>query len=105
MLFQITVYVPKSHKEQVKMAIFKAGAGQYQGYDSCSWECLGQGQFRPLPGSEPFIGDINKIEVVPEYKIETLCHEDKLPAVINALKNSHPYETPAYTVTQLIACE
>ncbi len=100
MLFQISFYVPESHKEQVKAAIFAAGAGKYQGYDCCSWECLGQGQFRPLAGSKPFIGEQNKIEMVSEYKVETLCQADDLSAVIHALKNSHPYETPAYAIVK-----
>jgi hypothetical protein len=82
----------------VKQAVFSAGAGRYDGYDSCSWETLGTGQFRPLSGSKPFIGQQDKIETVPEYRVETICEEKFIKPVLNALLEAHPYETPAYEV-------
>ncbi len=95
---KLVFFVPESHKEMVKFAIFSAGAGRYEGYDSCSWETLGTGQFRPLPRSNPFIGQQDQIETVPEYRVETICDEKLIKPVLRALLDAHPYETPAYEV-------
>lgn len=97
-MLKLAFFVPESHKEAVKAAIFAAGAGRYDGYDSCSWEVLGQGQFRPLPGSQPFIGSEHQLEIVAEYRVETICADAYIKAVLQALIAAHPYETPAYEV-------
>lgn len=93
--------MPEAECEKVKEAMFDAGAGKIDHYDSCSWQVLGEGQFRPLQASQPFIGEINKLEKVAEYKVEMLCVKDRVKSVIEALKASHPYEVPAYLVLKL----
>lgn len=95
-MYKLVFFVPESHKELVKEAIFNAGAGQFDGYEFCSWETLGTGQFRPLSGSQPFIGESGKIERVNEYRVETICTNDTIKAAVSALKLAHPYEEPAY---------
>jgi hypothetical protein len=99
--YQISFYVPETHCDKVKQAMFDAGAGRLENYDSCAWQTLGQGQFKPLPGSQPFLGETDKLETVSEYKVEMLCDDEHLSAAIQALKSSHPYEVPAYSVIQL----
>jgi len=83
--------------------MFDAGAGVLGDYQECSWQVLGQGQFRPLKDSQPYLGEINKLEKVAEYKVEMLCPEKALKRVIQALKSSHPYEVPAYSVIEIKA--
>jgi len=100
--YQIQVYIPTTHTNQVKQAMFKAGAGVLGDYENCSWQILGEGQFRPLKGSNPFIGKSDKLEKVQEYKVEMFCVAEKLEAVIKAMKSSHPYEVPAYGVIELV---
>lgn len=100
-LYQISFYVPKTHGELVKQTMFDAGAGKIGNYDHCAWQTLGQGQFKPLSGSQPFLGKTDELETVDELKIEMMCHEIHLNAAINALKSSHPYEMPAYSVIKL----
>jgi len=99
-IYKLEFYVPETHLNAVKTAVFKAGAGVMGNYDCCSWETLGTGQFRPLEGSNPFIGTLSKIEQVKEYKIETICEESVLNDVIRELKRSHPYELPAYQIIE-----
>jgi len=101
-MYQISFYVPLNFAEKVKENMFKAGAGKVGNYDSCSFEYKGIGQFRPLSGSSPFIGEQGKIEKVEELKIEMICKKEFIQAAIHALKSSHPYETPAYYVTELV---
>jgi len=101
-MVKITFYVPESHLEAVKAALFAAGAGRVGAYDCCAWQVKGQGQFRPLAGSNPFIGQQGVSEVVDEYKVELVCDEGHLHAAVAALKQAHPYEEPAYDVVQLL---
>jgi len=70
-------------------------------YDSCSWQVLGQGQFRPLKGSNAFIGQQGQLERVEEYRVEMVCLDECAEAVLSALKLSHPYEEPAYLFRKL----
>jgi hypothetical protein len=95
-MIQVTVFVPLSHKEFVKAAMFAAGGGKIGNYDFCCFEQVGIGQFRPLVGSQAFVGTINQVEMVEEVRIEMVCDESHYKQVIDAMKASHPYETPAY---------
>jgi len=95
-IYKLEFYVPQTHLEIVKKAIFNAGAGKLENYDCCAWQTTaGTGQFRPCSGSKPFIGKLNKIEYVDEVKVELVCDERFIDATITALRSSHPYETPA----------
>ncbi|MGB1747719.1 MAG: NGG1p interacting factor NIF3 [Pseudohongiellaceae bacterium] len=96
-MYKIELYVPESHLDAVKTAMFEAGAGRVGNYDCCAWQTRGEGQFRPLNGSTPFLGNQGQIETVIEYKLELVCEETCLKAVIAALKRAHPYEEVAYT--------
>jgi hypothetical protein len=100
-MYILTVYVPEDYLDVVKTALFTQGAGRYQEYDCCSWQTLGQGQFRPLENSDPFIGNQNELTQVAEYRVEMICVEDNMKNVIKALKEAHPYEEPAYNVVKM----
>ena len=100
-MYKLSFYVPESHAEVVKHACFDAGAGRIGDYDSCAWQVLGQGQFRPLPGSSPFIGEHDQLQYVAEYKVEMVCEASSIRAVVQALIDAHPYEEPAYDVCRL----
>ncbi|MCT8162927.1 MULTISPECIES: NGG1p interacting factor NIF3 [unclassified Pseudomonas] len=102
-MYKLAFFVPASHVEVVKDAVFAAGGGRIGDYDRCAWQTLGQGQFRPLDGSQPFIGQAGQVEVVEEWKVELVVADDLIAQVVAALKRSHPYETPAYEVWRLEA--
>lgn len=100
-MYKLCFYVPETHLESVKAAVFAAGAGRIGDYDSCCWQVKGEGQFRPLPGSRPFLGVQDQLESVTEYKVEMVCAEAHVHAVTAALRLAHPYETPAFDVMRL----
>lgn len=100
-MFQLSFYVPESHLEPVKQALFDAGAGRIGDYDSCAWQTAGQGQFRPMAGSDPHIGEQGQLTRVNEYKVEMVCENNIIENVIAALKQAHPYEEPAFSILQL----
>ncbi len=96
-MIQLSFFVPPSHLESVKQALFDAGAGRVGDYECCAWQTLGQGQFRPLQGSDPYIGKTGELARVDEYKVELVCEDTVFTQVVAALKAAHPYEEPAYS--------
>lgn len=95
-MHKLCFYVPPSHLEAVKAAVFAAGAGRIGDYDQCCWQVLGEGQFRPLTGSQPFVGALERTERVAEYRVEMVCADALIATVVSALKAAHPYEEPAF---------
>ena len=100
-MYKICFYVPENAVEIVKNALFSAGAGRIGNYDSCCWQVLGTGQFRPLENSHPAIGTTGKVETVSEYRVEMVCEDNIIKEVVEALRENHPYEEPAYDVLKL----
>lgn len=100
-MYLLSFYVPASHLDSVKEALFAVGAGKMGNYEQCSWQIQGGGQFCAKPGSAPYIGDQNKLTTIPEYKVEMICDSGHIKAVVKALKKAHPYEEPAYFVLKV----
>ncbi|MBU2955108.1 NGG1p interacting factor NIF3 [Marinobacter sp. F3R08] len=100
-MYKMCYFVPATHVEQTKQALFEVGAGRIGDYDSCAWQCRGKGQFRPLDGSDPFLGTVGEVEAVDEYKVELVCADELIRAALAALKRAHPYEEPAYEVYRI----
>lgn len=102
-MYIIIFYVPEENVQAVKQALFEAGAGGIGDYDSCAWQCLGTGQFRPLLGSQPHIGSLGEIELVSEFRVEMVCTAENIRAAVNALISAHPYEEPAYHILETLS--
>lgn len=100
-MYQLVFYIPETHKEKVKQALFEVGAGRYEDYDSCSFEYEGIGQFRPLEKANPFIGNSGKLEQVKEFKIEMVVNDEDIKVVAETLIKEHPYEEPAYSIWKI----
>tara|TARA_Y100000588_G_scaffold385810_2_gene479909 strand:+ start:766 stop:1095 length:330 start_codon:yes stop_codon:yes gene_type:complete len=101
MRYLLSFYVPVKDSELVKSEIFKTGAGTLGQYEMSCWQTTGLGQFKPLPGSNPSIGSVNKLETVEEIKVEILCSDITIKSAVDALKKYHPYEEPAYFVVKM----
>lgn len=89
-LYKIELYVPESHLASVKTALFEAGAGGVGNHDCCVWQTRGEGQFRPLDDSTPFLGTQGQIETVIECKLALMCEEPCLEAVVAASSGRIP---------------
>lgn len=100
-LQQLSVYTPAGHEEKVREAVFAAGAGHIGFYDECSFQLSGHGTFRPLPGSNPVVGQALVRETAVE-SVQYFIFEKHLQRnILTAMKQAHPYEEVAYHVTQL----
>jgi len=100
-LYKLVCFCPEQHAETVRSAMFASGAGHIGNYDNCSFNASGEGSFRALEGSKPFVGEKGKTHFEPEIKIETIVPEFKLRQVIKAMNEAHPYEEVAYDIYQL----
>lgn len=100
-LLKLSVYVPISHVEEVRTAVFNAGAGHVGNYDFCSFAMEGEGTFRPFEGTKPFSGKIGEVSRVKEQKVEFIVTTHRLNEVVNLMLQVHPYEEVAYDVIPL----
>ena len=97
-LLKLSVYVPVSHADAVRNALFAAGCGNIGNYDSCSYNVEGYGTFRAGEGCNPFCGAIGELHKEEEVRIETVLPSYIKNRVISALLKAHPYEEPAYDI-------
>ena len=104
-MYVLVCYVPGSHKEAVKQAMFAAGAGVMDSYACCCWETCGRGQFLPLEGSEPYLGRQGRLEYVDEWRLELVVDEEHATNVVRAMREAHPYEVPAYHLIPVMTFE
>jgi len=100
-LLKLVTFVPVRHTQKVRDAIFAAGAGCIGDYDFCSFSVEGEGTFRAGGQAHPFVGEIGKLHVEKEHRIETVFPSYLRRQVVAALLAAHPYEEPAYDLYQL----
>lgn len=101
-LKKLEVYVPAESADDLKEALFQAGAGSIGFYDECSFSVSGKGTFRPLKGSHPTLGSQNERENADEVLVSVIFEDFRKNEILLAMKQNHPYEEVAY---QLISLE
>jgi len=97
-LKKLVVYVPNAQLDQVRQAMFQAGAGQIGAYDSCSFNTEGTGTFRGGEKSNPFAGEAGEFHQEPETRVETIVPASVTAKVVRAMTAAHPYEEVAYDI-------
>ncbi|GIO34183.1 MULTISPECIES: Nif3-like dinuclear metal center hexameric protein [Paenibacillus] len=100
-LYKLAVFVPATHADQVREAVFGAGAGAIGNYSHCSFNVAGTGTFLPQEGTNPFLGSAGKLEQAEEVRIETIVPQSIRSSVIQAMLKAHPYEEVAYDLYPL----
>ena len=101
--YQLAVFVPVENATQVYNAMSKAGAGELGSYSGCAFSVEGTGTFLPLEGSHAYIGEVGKREEVKEIRLEMIVPHYKRSQVIQAMLDAHPYEKPAYNLSENLA--
>ena len=96
------MFVPREALDDVRDALFTAGAGRIGDYDRCCWYTEGTGTFLAREGADPTIGEVGKEERVRELRLETIYPDEAHEAVVAALRRAHPYEEPAFDVIQVL---
>ncbi|QIS10790.1 Nif3-like dinuclear metal center hexameric protein [Nocardia arthritidis] len=94
------VQVPSSHSDAVLAAMFAAGAGGSGDYRDCALRVPAVGQFRPMAEANPAIGSHGELQRVDEERLEVIAPPSVRAAVLGALRAAHPYESPAYHISE-----
>lgn len=96
--FKIITFVPASHLEPLRSAMWDAGAGQIGDYRNCSFSQPGTGTFYGTETTQPAVGQAGRLELVDEVRVEMICFASRLDRALTALRQAHPYEEPAVDV-------
>lgn len=100
-LRQLVTYAPMANAEEVRNALFQAGVGKIGDYDSCSFNLEGIGTFKALPGANPHLGEIGELHFEKEVRISVLVPRHLENQILNAMRESHPYEEVAFDLIEL----
>jgi len=99
--FKLVYFVPEEARDATREACFAAGAGRIGDYERCSWYTVGTGTFLAGEGADPAVGRAGEEEHVPEYRVEVVVPQERLEAVVDALRAAHPYEEVAFDLYPL----
>jgi dinuclear metal center YbgI/SA1388 family protein len=95
---KLVVFVPHAHVDAVAEAVFAAGAGRIGNYTHCSFRLAGEGTFFGTEATNPAVGKRGRLERVEEIRLESVVSAGRLSDVLQALRNAHPYEEPAFDI-------
>lgn len=99
---KLVVFVPREALDNVRDALFAAGAGRIGDYERCSWYTAGTGTFFAGQGADPTVGERGREERVSELRLESVYPEEREAEVVAALRAAHPYEEPAFDLYPLL---
>jgi hypothetical protein len=94
--------VPREALDDVRDALFAAGAGRIGDYERCSWYTQGTGTFLGGQATNPAIGERGREQRVQELRLETVYPVELEAEVVRALRAAHPYEEPAFDLYPLL---
>lgn len=98
LLKKLVVFVPITHAEDVRKALFNAGSGAIGNYDECSFNINGTGTFRANDNANPHVGKTGIQHQEAEVRIETIFESIHQNKILKALREVHPYEEVAYDI-------
>ena len=98
---KLITYTVPDNSEEVRNALFEAGAGKIGNYDNCSFNTEGFFTFKGNENSNPVIGEKEKLHTGNEIKIEVVFEKHLQSKILKALFNTHIYEEVAYEIYDL----
>jgi dinuclear metal center YbgI/SA1388 family protein len=98
---KMTTFVPTEEIEQLRNALFQAGAGSIGNYDNCSFNIEGVGTFKGNEDSNPTKGEKGQIQYEKETQISVTYPKHLESQILKALFRTHSYEEVAYEITTL----
>lgn len=98
LLRRLITFVPSTKAEEVRKALFTAGAGHIGKYNECSFNSEGMGTFKAGEGADPYVGKIGERHSEKETRIEVVYPFYLEGQVLKAMMAAHPYEEVAYDI-------
>ena len=96
----VTFTIPEN-AEEVRNALFDAGAGNIGNYENCSFNSKGIGTYMGNEHSNPQVGERFEFVQGDEIKIEVTFEKHLENKILKALFKSHAYEEVAYEIYEL----
>jgi dinuclear metal center YbgI/SA1388 family protein len=96
----VTYTIPENH-QQLRNALFEAGAGKIGNYEDCSFNSKGMGTYMGNEYSNPEIGERFEFVESEEIKIEVTFEKHLETKILKALFKHHVYEEVAYEIYEL----
>lgn len=100
-LFKLIVFVPSANLDDLREAMAAAGGGHIGNYEECSFSTAGVGSFKAGEGADPHVGEVGKLHLENEHRLEMVVPSDRVGKVLAAMNESHPYEEVAYDLVAL----
>lgn len=101
LLKKLVFFVPLKNANEVRNAVFEAGAGSIGNYSECSFNTPGQGTFKANDIAKPFVGEANLLHKENEMRVEVIYPAQAEKKIMTALWENHPYEEVAYDIYAL----
>ena len=101
LLKKLVTYVPAAQAEQVRNALFHAGAGNIGNYSEASFNAEGTGTFKANEDANPYVGEPGIRHTENEVRIEVIYPATLESKILMALVLAHPYEEVAYDLYSL----
>jgi hypothetical protein len=99
---KITITAPIEYVDTIREAACNKGAGVMGNYTHCSMSMKCVGTFKPNENANPFIGEVDRMEVVDEEHLDIICQVDLVKDVLAEIRRVHPYEEPGIFIVPLI---
>lgn len=99
---KLEIFVPEAYIVPIRDALNAIGVGRIGNYDHCISITAVRGYWRPLPGAEPFAGEIGQVSEGTEYKVEVNCRKKDVKAALSAIRAIHPYDQPLINIVPLL---
>ncbi len=100
-LFKLIVFVPSANLDDLREAMAEAGAGHIGNYDECSFSAAGVGSFKAGEEADPHVGEVGKLHLENEHRLEMIVPMDRVAKVVKAMHEAHPYEEVAHDLVAL----
>ncbi|RZK11961.1 MAG: Nif3-like dinuclear metal center hexameric protein [Flavobacterium sp.] len=98
---KLITFTTPENADEVRNALFQAGAGTIGNYDNCSFNSEGTFTFKGNENSNPVVGEKEKLHTGTEVKIEIVFEKHLESKILKALFSTHIYEEVAYEIYDL----
>ena len=99
---KLEIFIPEDYIDPLRHALHEVGVGRIGQYDHCLSITQVSGYWRPLPGSDPHLGEVGEVSHATECKVEVDCPFNLVEEALRAIKAVHPYEEPLINVLPLL---
>ena len=98
---KLEIFIPETHLGALLAALREVDAGHIGNYDCCLSYSRVMSTWRPLAGTNPYIGKENTVSCEPELKVKVTIRTERMKETMEAIKLVHPYEEPVINVIAL----